>query len=78
MLSGPVCSRIARLPSAYFVVARRGKNASAPSSSARRARDFRRSQTHEYFWFQGKLATIGPCRLRLSGCLGEGRRTVID
>jgi hypothetical protein len=30
--------------SAYFVVARRGKNASAPSSSARRARDSRRSQ----------------------------------
>jgi hypothetical protein len=34
----------ARLISAYFVVARRGKNASAHSSSARRARDFRRSQ----------------------------------
>jgi hypothetical protein len=30
--------------SAYFVVTRRGKNASAPSSSARRARDYRRSQ----------------------------------
>ena len=38
------CSRIARVGSAYFVVARRGKNASAPSSSARRARDYRRSQ----------------------------------
>jgi hypothetical protein len=34
----------ARLRSAYFVVARRGKYASARSSSARRARDFRRSQ----------------------------------
>ena len=42
------------------------------------ARETRRSQTREYLWFQGQLATIGPCRLRLSGCLGEGRRTVID
>jgi hypothetical protein len=28
--------------------------------------------------FQRQLATMPPCRLRLSGCLGEGRRTVID
>jgi alkylated DNA repair dioxygenase AlkB len=32
--------------SAYFVVARRGKSASAPSSSAQRARDYRRSQLY--------------------------------
>jgi hypothetical protein len=38
------CSRIARCRSAFFVVARSGKNASAPSSSAWRARDSRRSQ----------------------------------
>jgi hypothetical protein len=33
-----------RMESAYFVVARRGKNASAPSSSARRRAISRRSQ----------------------------------
>jgi hypothetical protein len=50
--------------SAYFVVARRGKSASAPSSSARRARDFRRSQLMGYFLISNSAPSV---RSRVGG-----------
>ena len=50
--------------SAYFVVARRRKSASAPSSSARRARDFRRSQLMGYFLIGNSAPSV---RSRVGG-----------
>jgi hypothetical protein len=49
---------------AYFVVARRGKNASAPSSSARRRAISRRSQLGALLGIGRQFPAAGPGRLR--------------